>query len=123
MPLVISGVVKGGKGEIGGIAEGETILEINGNDTSNMPHFLAQKLIKNTGFSLNLILDKSFRIGYNVSQVQSGKNFPPQQTKSSPPMRKISCEGQRNTNQNRMVKILRTNSMESELWDYNNYKL
>ena len=49
----------GGKGHQAGILIGEQILEINGSSTKDLVHVAAQKLIKSTGQTLTLTLDKS----------------------------------------------------------------
>ena len=57
--LTFSHVTAGGKGSQAGILIGEQILEINGNSTKDLVHVAAQKLIKSTGDTLTLTLDKS----------------------------------------------------------------
>ena len=57
--LLLSHVTAGGKGSQAGIIIGEQILEINGNSTKDLVHVAAQKLIKSTGQTLTLTLDKS----------------------------------------------------------------
>ena len=39
--------------------KGETILQINDRQATNLTHLEAQKLIKSTGFSLSLVLDRA----------------------------------------------------------------
>ena len=56
---LLSHVTAGGKGSQAGIIIGEHILEINGNSTKDLVHVAAQKLIKSTGQTLTLTLDKS----------------------------------------------------------------
>ena len=56
---LFSHVTAGGKGSQAGILIGEQILEINGNSTKDLVHVAAQKLIKSTGDTLTLTLDKS----------------------------------------------------------------
>ena len=78
-PLSISGVTQNGKAHNAGIKINEgklvkisvfdlnnttlgastVILQINGKEASLLTHTEAQRLIKSTGFSLNLTLDKS----------------------------------------------------------------
>jgi len=95
--------------------DGESILEINGKDTREMAHLEAQKFIKNTGFSLNLILDKKTRKFSlpNIIEGEQMKNVRP--TPHAPtPSNKSSNKRVHNTN--RTVRILRSNSNDSELW-------
>ena len=94
--------MKNGKAEIGEIIQNEEILEINGKDTSKMMHLDAKKLIKNTGFSLNLILSRAGMISHESNDNDVLSNL----DKTPPTYRK------QNFN-NRNVKILRTNSSNS----------
>lgn len=58
-PLSISRVNDGGKAHLVGLLTGETITEINGNPTAGQVHVSCQKLIKNTGTTLSLTIDRS----------------------------------------------------------------
>nr|AAS21353.1 enigma protein-like protein [Oikopleura dioica] len=74
-PLSISGVTRNGKAHNAGIKLNEVILKINGKEASLLTHTEAQRLIKNTGFSLNLTLDKS--TGSNGTQASRRPSLEP----------------------------------------------
>ncbi|CBY20152.1 unnamed protein product [Oikopleura dioica] len=74
-PLSISGVTRNGKANNAGIKLNEVILKINGKEASLLTHTEAQRLIKNTGFSLNLTLDKS--TGSNGTQASRRPSLEP----------------------------------------------
>ena len=54
---VLSHVTPNGKGAQANIKIGEKIISINGNPTKELIHVMAQKMIKNTGQTLTLILE------------------------------------------------------------------
>lgn len=110
-------MVKGGKGDLAGILENEDILEINGKDTCGMVHLIAQKLIKNTGFSLNLILDKSGTIFDlpKITEEEQIVDFPsiPRTEIPRNEIPRTTIPNKRLHNPNRTVRILRSNSTDN----------
>jgi hypothetical protein len=84
MPLSISHVTAGGKGSQAGIIIGEQILEINGNSTKDLVHVAAQKLIKSTGQTLTLTLNKSTGSSPVTSTTSSTTQQPAKVSNSKP---------------------------------------
>lgn len=128
-PIILNHIVLNGKAHLGGIKTGETILQINDRHATNLPHLEAQKLIKSTGFSLSLVLDRATglpdapsenilpNIDENQNLVLPQDNGSPvlrNRPKSSPSSTRVgNSASQKGQLKNRTVRILRSSSMES----------
>ena len=86
-----------------------------GEDTCALAHLAAQKLIKNTGFSLNLILDRSGNFDLpTIAETGSIPERRPVKPTSSNSSAQPTSRSHKTPTHSRNVRILRSNSTDSD---------